>query len=239
MRGWRAAFGRAGRTSRSPAFPATFGPDRSRTTRPGYKASFFGGRAQFDADVFYIDWKDIQLRASADGLTGETNGGAASSRGVEAQGSFVPIHGLTVGGNVAYVDAHLDQSVPSVGGVAGDPLPLSATWSGALFTNYVFPLAGSWDGFVGGTAHADSARNISFPNGAAADNPNFVLKPYVLADIRAGIENDRYTVTLFIDNVGNSGAELSALITDELVANVAEVSIARPRTFGIRLDAKF
>jgi outer membrane receptor protein involved in Fe transport len=219
--------------------PRTFGPDRIADYEAGYKASFFGGRAQFDADIFYIDWKDIQLRATANGISGETNGGSASSRGVEAQGSFAPIRGLTMGGNVAYVDAHLDQSVPSVGGVAGDPLPLSATWSGALFANYVFPLVGSWDGFVGGTAHADSARNISYPNGVAADNPNFVLKPYLLADIRGGVENDRYAVTLFIDNVSNSRAELSALSTDELVANVAEVSIARPRTFGMRLDAKF
>ncbi len=219
--------------------PRTFRPDNLTDYEAGYKASFFGGRAQFDADVFYIDWKDIQLRASANGITGETNGGAASSRGVEAQGSFVPIHGLTVGGNVAYVDAHLDQSVPSVGGVAGDPLPLSAKWSGALFANYVFPLAGSWDGFVGGTARADSVRNISFPNGIAAQNPNFELKPYLLADIRGGIQSDRYTVTLFIDNVSDSRAELSALSTDELIANVAEVSIARPRTFGVRLDAKF
>jgi iron complex outermembrane receptor protein len=219
--------------------PRTFGPDTITDYEAGYKASFFGGRVQFDADVFYIDWRHIQLRATAGGLSGETNGGAASSRGVEAQASFVPIHGLTVGGNVAYVDAHLDQSVPSVGGLAGDPLPLSATWSGALFANYVFPLVGSWDGFVGGTAHAESARNISFPDGIAADNPNFVLKPYLLADIRGGIQNDRYTVTLFVDNVSNSRAELSALSTDELVANVAEVSIARPRTFGIRLDAKF
>ena len=41
------------------------------------------------------------------------------------------------------------------------------------------------------------------------------------------------------NNLGNSRAELSALSTDELVANVGEVSIARPRTFGVRLDAKF
>ena len=219
--------------------PRTFRSDSIIDYEGGYKASFFGGRAQFDADVFYIDWRDIQLRATAGGFTGETNGGAASSRGVEAEGSFVPTPGLTVGGNFAYVDAHLDQAVPSVGGAAGDPLPLSAKWSGAIFANYIFPLTGLWDGFVGGTAHADSARNISFPNGIVADNPNFVLKPYVLADLRAGVQNGRYTVTVFLDNIGDSRAELSALSTDELVANVAEVSIARPRTFGVRLDAKF
>jgi iron complex outermembrane recepter protein len=219
--------------------PQTFGPDTITNYEAGYKASLFDGRAQFDADVFYIDWRNIQLRASADGIAGEVNGGGASSRGVEAQGSFVPIQGLTVGGNAAYVDAHLDQSVPSTGGVAGDPLPLSAKWSGALFAKYVFPVTGSWNGFVGGTAHAVSARNISYPNGYLAQNPNFVLQPYLLGDIRAGIQNDSYEVTLFIDNLGNSRAELSALSTDELVANVAEVSIAQPRTFGIRLDAKF
>ena len=219
--------------------PRTFRSDSIIDYEAGYKASFFGGRAQFDADVFYIDWRDIQLRASAGGFTGEVNGGAASSRGVEAEGSFTPLAGLTVGGNIAYVDAHLDQSVPSTGGLAGDPLPLSAKWSGALFAKYVFPLTGTWDGFAGGTAHADSTRNISYPYGSLAQNPNFELQPYLLADIRAGIENDRYTVTVFVDNVSDSRAQLSAQSTDEVVANVAEVSIARPRTFGVRLDAKF
>ncbi|HUZ14055.1 MAG TPA: TonB-dependent receptor [Caulobacteraceae bacterium] len=219
--------------------PLTYKPDSLTDYEAGYKASFFGGRAQFDADVFYVDWKDIQLRATAGGISGQTNGGRASSRGVEAQGSFRPVGGVTLGGNVAYVDAHLDQSVAAVGGAAGDPLPISAKWSGAVFANYVFPIAGTWNGFVGGTARADSARNITFPGGAAADNPNFVLRPYVMADIRGGIENDRYAITLFVDNVGDTRAELSALNTDELITGVAQVTIARPRTFGVRLDAKF
>jgi iron complex outermembrane receptor protein len=219
--------------------PRTFRSDSIVDYEAGYKASLFGGRAQFDADVFYIDWRDIQLRATAGGFTGETNGGAASSRGVEAEGSFVLAPGLTVGGNIAYVDAHLDQSVPSVGGLSGNPLPLSAKWGGALFTNYVFPLVGDWNGFAGGTAHASTSRNISFPDGSSAQNPNFKLEPYLLADIRAGIQNDRYTVTVFVDNVSDSRAQLSALSTDEVVANVAEVSVERPRTFGVRLDAKF
>lgn len=219
--------------------PATFASDKITDYEAGYKASFFGGRAQFDADVFYIDWNDIQLRASAGGLTGEVNGGKASSRGVEAEGSFVPIAGLKVGGNIAYVDAHLDQSVPSTGGLAGDPLPLSAKWSGAVFANYVFPLSGPWDGFVGGTAHATSSRNVSYPNGAAAQNPNFKLKSYTLADVRAGVQTDRYTITFFINNVANERAELSAQTTSETLTNVGDVSIARPRTFGMRVDAKF
>ncbi|MGH6909930.1 MAG: TonB-dependent receptor [Phenylobacterium sp.] len=219
--------------------PPTFKADTLTDYEAGYKGSFLDGRLQFDADVFYIKWDDIQLRASVNGISGETNGGAASSRGAEAQATFKPIAGLTVGGNIAYADAHLDEAVPSVGGLAGDPLPLSAKWSGAVFGNYIFPINGAWNGFVGGTARANSARNVAFPNGASKGSPNYRLPSYFLADIRAGVQNDRYSATLFINNVGDSRAQLSAAAADVAVTNTGQVALARPRTFGVRLDATF
>jgi len=219
--------------------PPNFQPDKLTDYEAGYKASYMGGRLQFDADVFYIKWDRIQLRAAVNGITGETNGGAASSRGAEAQATFKPADGWTIGGNLAYADARLDEAVPSVGGLSGDPLPLSAKWSGAVFTSYIFPIRGDWSGFVGGTMHADSARNVTFPNGAAKGSPNYRLPSYLLGDIRAGVQNDRYTVTLFVNNVGNSRAQLSALATDVAVTNTGQVAVARPRTIGVRLDAQF
>ncbi|HEX4712012.1 TonB-dependent receptor [Phenylobacterium sp.] len=217
--------------------PPSFQPDKLTDYEAGYKGSFMSGRLQFDADVFYIKWDRIQLRAAVNGISGETNGGEASSRGVEAQGTFKPVAGWTIGGNVAYADAHLDEAVPSVGGLSGDPLPLSAKWSGALFTNYVFPVTGDWNGFVGGTARADSARNVSFPT--SKTSPNYRMQPYLLGDIRAGVQDGRYSVTVFLDNVGNTRAQLSAAATDVAVTNIGQVAVARPRTLGIRLDAQF
>ncbi|MBI1198597.1 MAG: TonB-dependent receptor [Phenylobacterium sp.] len=219
--------------------PASFKADRLTDYEAGYKGAFLDGRLQFDANVFYIKWDDIQLRASVNGITGETNGGAASSRGAEAQTTFRPIPGLTLGGNIAYAKAKLDEDVPSVGGEAGDPLPLSAKWSGAVFGSYVFPLSGEWSGFVGGTARANSARNVSFPNAAAKGLPNYRLPSYVLADVRAGVQNDRYTATVFINNIGDSRAQISALATDVAVTGAGQVALARPRTVGVRLDAVF
>jgi outer membrane receptor protein involved in Fe transport len=205
----------------------------------GYKARLFHGLADFSADAFYIKWRDIQALTAVNGFSTIINGGDASSRGFEAEVSVRPVQGLTIGANAAYTDAHLDHDSALIGGLAGDPLPYSAKWSGAIYGDYDFPVTGDWRGFVGGTLRAEGRRNSGFPEGAAAGVPNYVLPSFVTVDLRAGVENGGYRLTLFADNLGNERAQISALTQFETLTGQAEVTMARPRTVGVRLDASF
>lgn len=219
--------------------PSTYAPDSLWNYEVGYKASFLDGRADINLDAFYITWRDIQALTSIDGFSAIVNGGSASSRGFEAEGAIRPGHGVTLGGSLAYTDAHLDQDSPLIGGLAGDPLPLSPRWSGALYGDWTFPIQADWKGFVGGTLRAVGQRDISFPGGVATGDPNFVLPSYVMGDLRAGVEKGRYRLTVYLDNVGDTRARISALTNESTIAQQAEVTIARPRTIGVRLDAGF
>jgi outer membrane receptor protein involved in Fe transport len=219
--------------------PLTFSPDHLWNYEVGYKARLWNGRAEFDADAFYVTWDDIQVTAvTAQGLAYTTNGRKAISQGVEARGSVVPIDGLTVSGNVAYTDAHLLDPIPSVGGAAGERLPNSPTWSGAIIADYRFPLTGTLYGFAGGTLRAVGDETAAF-NGAPKSIPQYHLPGYVLGDLRAGIDGGRWTVTAYIRNVGDSRAQLSASTNSETTTNFALVEIARPRTIGVTLDVRY
>lgn len=218
--------------------PSSFGPDHLWNYEVGYKARLWDGRAELDADAFYVTWDNIQVTAvTPQGFAYTTNGQRAISRGIEAQGSLVPIDGLTLSANVAYTDAHLQDPVPQVGGAAGETLPNSPAWSGAVVADYRFPLNGKLYGFVGGTLRAMSDRTAAFDGDPSL--PQYDLPGYVLGDLRAGVDAGRWTVTAYIHNVGDGQAQLSASTNTEVTTNYALVEIAQPRTIGVMLDVRY
>lgn len=217
--------------------PATFQSDTLWNYEAGYKARLWGGRADLQVSAFYIDWSNVQITATAGGYSGRANGKSASSRGIEAQGTLNPVRGLTVGGNLAYVDAHLDDAAPAIGGAAGERLPNTPRSSGAVFGDYRFPLQGDWSGVIGATVRAVGERPSSF--NASIGVPPFTLKSYVVADLRAGAENERWSLTAFIRNVGDERAQYSANTQFLTTTNQALVTVARPRTIGVTLGATF
>ncbi|MEI9987594.1 MAG: TonB-dependent receptor [Aliidongia sp.] len=56
----------------------------------GLKSELFDKRLSFDIDAFFIDWRNIQLQPNNVVFATESNGGAASSRGVEYEASYHP-----------------------------------------------------------------------------------------------------------------------------------------------------
>jgi iron complex outermembrane recepter protein len=226
--------------------PLTFGPDRLWDYEGGYKGTTLDGRVDLQLDAFYISWRNVQLTGTnAQGFNYIANGKDALSKGLEAQGAFRPFTGMTVSANIAYIDAYLEQAAPLVQAVAGERLPNSARWSGALVGDYTFPLRSDWNGFVGATLSATGDRTSSFND--STGSPQFLLGSYVLGDVRAGIQSDRWTLTAYVLNIGDRRAELSASTSNLNATGTpaepgtppeAEVEIAQPRTFGLTLDVK-
>lgn len=227
-----------GPNSGVPGAPLTFSPDHLWNYEVGYKADLWHGRAEIDADAFYVTWTDIQVSATtAQGFSYTANGKKATSQGIEAHARVIPVQRLSLSASVDYTNAHLVDALPELGGAAGERLPNSPVWSGAFLADYHFPLSGNLYGFVGGSLRAMGARTTAFDG--SPTTPQFNLPAYVLGDLRAGIDEDRWTLTAYVHNVGDSRAELSGGAGGDAATNFAHVEIARPRTIGVMVDVRY
>jgi iron complex outermembrane recepter protein len=217
--------------------PPTFHSSTTTNYELGVKGSAAGGRVIYDADIFDVEWRDIQLFAVFGDFAGITNGGRARSQGVEGGVHYVPVTGLTVSFNGAYTNARLTQDTPaSFGGLAGAQLPLTPYFAGTLGAAYERPLWANVSGFGGIDWHYDGSRLSDFLGGGA---PRVVLPSYSLVNLRAGLKLPSYTFTAYVKNAGNVRAINS--VTAEPGSSPAALSaaIATPRTIGVTIAASF
>lgn len=230
--------------SPSPGVPASFGPDTVWNYEGGAKGVWLDGRLSADADVYYIDWSNIQLNSLINGFTVTGNGGSAHSAGVEFEGQFIPIEHLVVGGNVAYDQTRIDSLSPNTtaGAVIGDPLPNTPKWSGALTVDYSFPVMMSATGTVGATYKFQGPAASSFSG--LNTNIDTTIPAYSTVDLRARLDWKRYSLTFRVDNVGNqyalSNISLLQLIPGDPGDPVYGSGVPiEPRTYRISLEARF
>ena len=204
----------------------------------GWKALFDDNRWMLDAAVFDIEWEDIQVSASTNGLAYLANGGTARSSGVEFSTAYTPVAGLRLGLNGAWTDAKLTQDVPSLGGLNGDRLPEIPKWAWSATADWTFPAWADWTGRVGG-----GVRYVGSRFSGVEHNPYaYPEDSYTVLDLNADVSNDRWTVRVYVKNLTDKRAytNLSALpnaATGE-VMKINGVPIL-PRTIGIGFDAKF
>jgi iron complex outermembrane receptor protein len=221
----------------APGLSPTYAPDSTDNFEIGLKSTLLDKLLYFELTAFDVNWRDVQvLTVGSGGASGVTNGGRAYSRGVEATLTARPASGLTVAAWLTYNNAKLkDDIITGAGtiGLKGDPLPNAPKWSGSISAEYKWPLREGLEGFVGGDARYNGARDAT-PRHNVVYLPNYHLPSYVLGDLRAGLRYAHYELTLFARNVGNARAQIG-----ETSNGSAFVILQRPRTIGASLAAKF
>jgi outer membrane receptor protein involved in Fe transport len=237
--------------SPGPGVPNLYQPDTVWDYEGGVKGNWFGGRLSADADIYYLDWKNIQLGAIANGMDFTGNGGNAHSEGVELQGQLKPVQGLVMGLNLAYDQTRMDfvnaQTLAAnaagggSGAQVGDQLPLTPKWSGALTADYSFPVANA-TGTLGATYHYQGSVQTGFTGITA--QLNTTLRAYSVFDLRARLDWKRYAVVFQVDNLFGEYAlaNLELLKLAPLVPNFPVVSWGfpiQPRTFRLSFEARF
>jgi len=95
--------------STSQGQPASYRPDTTRNYEIGIKGAVDDHLLSFDASLYYIDWRDIQLTVILPSVSYVTNGGRAKSEGVEFSGEAHPVRGLRISASGSYCDAVLQQ----------------------------------------------------------------------------------------------------------------------------------
>jgi iron complex outermembrane receptor protein len=218
--------------------PCHFDPDRTRDSEIGMKGDVFDHRLDFDASVFYIDWKHIQVSTNPACMCASlfVNAGSAKSQGVELSLQGRPVHGLTLSGWVDFTDAVLTASFPTnssaIGG-SGDRLPFSSRLSGNFSAEWDTPISNRTDLVVGG--------QISYVGNRIGNFEYLPQRPYypayAEAGVRAGVLVDDWRITAFDNNLTNRRGVLGGYLPLPYGGN--GYAYIQPRTIGIAVERKF
>jgi iron complex outermembrane recepter protein len=217
-----------------PTAPGQFGPDSVWSYELGEKAKMINSRVSIDGDVYYEDWSNLQQEvAPACGFKFTTNAGKAEVYGAELAVAVILVPGLVVSQNAGYTHATNSTTLPLAGVVAGQRLLDVPEFTANTTMSYKYPMANSMSFMARATnTYVDSMQDLTYGRNT--------LPPYDIVGVRAGVETDRWSAVLFIENATNKIALLSD--TGALSANIEtlnRVATNQPRTIGADLNFKF
>lgn len=214
--------------------PATYGPDTTKNYELGLKGAWLEGRLSLDASLYYIDWRNIQIQAGEQ-LPFLGNGGNAKSEGVELSAQARPREGLTITGWVTVDNAVLTENFPvgtTAYGAAGDRLPYSSRFSGAVTAQQNFHLSGTWGGYVGASFRYVGNRIGAFEGNETT--PRTVLPGFGQINFLSGLTYGPWIFNAVVKNATDQRGYLSGYMEQ-----VQTYTIIQPRTVAVSVTRTF
>jgi iron complex outermembrane recepter protein len=148
------------------------------------------------------------------------------------------VEGLTLSAAVGYTRARItdDGGVPGVSN--GDKIQGVPDWTLSGSAQYQWPVFGQWQGMV--RADANYYGDSYSSNNETSAATQRLRKAWAALNLRAGIVNDTWDLTLFVSNVTNTRANLadSRSIAAETPGR-PRIVVNRPRTVGIEARMRF
>ena len=240
----------------APGAQTSFGPDGVWNYEIGEKAKFFDNWLTVNSDFYYIKWKNIQQTVlQLCGYEYESNAGNGRSFGPEIEVNAKLSEEWFVSASGAYTDAKLTQpnanylaTFLTTSALNPNGTPYCATTAGCtapimnvpketanVALTYTRPL------FQDYKVTARVAANYVGPTFDEAYYFGFQLPSYTIANARVGISTDKWTASLFCDNLTNKMAELTANNTSFQfnVPQLVRITTNQPRTYGTQVSYKF
>jgi outer membrane receptor protein involved in Fe transport len=153
-----------------------------------------------------------------------TNAGAAHSTGFELELSAHPTEHLAIDLSAAYTEAELDE--PAQGAQEGTSLANVPDWSLNGAIEYRRPVFASYAAFARLDWSYKGSTNSSVPPDPLGEVP-----AYDIGNLRVGLEGDRYSGFVFVNNLTNDAGVTFAGASGQYMS--------RPRTIGLTLRAQF
>jgi outer membrane receptor protein involved in Fe transport len=247
---WSKGF-RPGGINRQPLAPA-YAPDFLINYELGWKTTFLGSRLRWNGAIYHQDWDDIQFSfLGLNSLTVVQNGRKARINGIETDLNYTE-GGLSLTAAAAYTDAKTKGNIcnqaierdpsPDCSGPgdaiktpSGSRLPITPKFKGSATARYTWPM---WTGKAhvqGVVAYQGSARSDIDPAQNAIIGR---IKASTVVDLFAGYDWGNYSLEFFGTNIFDERNELSRFVVCSICTQVKIVP-GRPRTFGVRVGAKF
>ncbi len=237
--GYRPGGINAGVSPGQPVEP-NFKHDTTENYELGVKGNAFDHIFSFDASVYHIDWRDIQLALlnQADGQVYFSNGSRAKSEGVEVSFEYIPVRQLHLSGWVDVNDAELTQPLPGnspVNGPVGSRLPYSSRFSANTAMDYEVPL-GTITGVVGGGVSYVGDRTGAFVGTGQPQPSRQNLPGFAIASIHAGAKWDRWDIHADVNNLLNRYGVLGGGVGTQ---TPDAFQFIQPRTIGLSAAMTF
>ena len=231
-----------------------FAPEKVWSYEAGVKARFAGGDGTLNANVFYADYKDIQVGQIVNLQSVLTNAAAATLKGAEIEVAYKPATGVDIGATLAYLDAKYDKFC------TGDPTqPAAPISAGCTAANPIdlkgnqFPRAPELtvSGTVGYTADLGDRGDLAFRLDARYQSRTFFTqfnrpliaqKAYTLVNGRVTWTSDseKFSLGAFVNNVFDKTYFTEILESGAFNPQlVAQGYVAPPRTYGVTVSVNF
>ncbi|WMJ70615.1 TonB-dependent receptor [Stenotrophomonas sp. 24(2023)] len=202
----------------------------------GTRTRWAGGRLLVDATLFYVDWKDIQLRLQTPDLFNyASNGGKAYSRGIELSTTWRPVDAFEWQASATWQRARLDEDLFILYyGTApkGSQLPGSADWTVSNLLTWHFDARFSPTLSL---SHQYVGSGISDLNSAVPGITPNRQGNYNLFDLRYRMTFGTTDVTLFGSNLTDKRG-ITRSVTE---TNGIGEGLVRPRTVGVTVHWRY
>ncbi len=231
--------------------PVSFAPDSVWNYEIGEKARFADSRISINSDFYYIKWNGVQQSVPlACGYVYETNAGDGRSYGPEIEVTAKLSNAWTVAANGAITKADVTSPTSayaaSLYGTDGQPycpkngkctIPIlnvpHQTASLSLMYSAEF-----------GNGYRLTARASDTYTGFATDEAYYFgvpLPSYAIADARVTLARGAWSAQLFVDNLTNKVALMTANNT-QFQFNIPQLiryTVNQPRTIGTQINYNF
>jgi outer membrane receptor protein involved in Fe transport len=216
--------------------PISFKSDRVWSYELGEKLRAADNRVTVNAAGYFESWTGVQQTdaLSPCGYIFTANAGNAHVYGGELEIQAIVIQDLVVSLNGSYSHAALVSSNlinPSF--APGTSIQDVPHWTSSASIAYRHSLTER----LAFTARADNTYVGSRTDETFATN---TLPSYDLTNVRSGIEADRWSAVLFVNNIADKRALLNDVTQDAVnLPDYNRVAVSQPRTVGIDLNYRF
>ncbi|ANY19582.1 Pesticin receptor precursor [Tsuneonella dongtanensis] len=166
------------------------------------------------------------------------NAGKSHTQGFEARAVLRPSERFTLDANVGHVQTRYDRYVNEDGiDRAGDAFPFVPAWTYSVAADYNAPLSSS----LNLVARAEYRHIGAYYTGTGTSvDPFFDIPANDRVNISAGIENDRWSARVFVDNVLDS-YDVSYVWNAYFFAGNARNfdQVLPPRRAGVRISVNY
>lgn len=206
----------------SPNVSYTFKPEYVWNYEAYTRARLLGGRLELTGNIFYADYKDIQLPFQLGPQSSVIrNADAAVTYGSEIGARYLAAKGLSLFGSIGLLRTEVTEYAGS--GIEGNELPKSPAFTADA--GFTYELDSGFD------LGADLRYSEAYFSDAV-NTPRAKVDPYWVANAQAGYRFGSARVFSFVNNVFDNRDEVS-------ISAFGGANILRPRTIGVGLDVTF